>query len=70
MEEIFSRLLTTPNIAVIGIFVLPILGWTITSTVQSRHAARIREAEINLKREMIAQGRSADEIEKILRMKV
>lgn len=67
METILERL-THPSVLVpFFIFGLPLVIWGIKSSVIGSARARAYEAELNLKRELVAQGRSADDIEKIMR---
>ena len=66
METILERL-TQPGILVpFFIFGLPLLVWGIKSSVVGSARARAYEAELNLKRELVAQGRSAEDIERIM----
>jgi hypothetical protein len=67
METILERLVHPSVLVPFFIFGLPLLIWGIKSSVVGSARARAYEAELNLKRELVAQGRSADDIEKIMR---
>ena len=67
MEHILERLVRAEILVPFFIFGLPLIIWGIKSSITGCAKARAIEAEINLKRELVAQGRSADEIEKIMR---
>lgn len=66
MEIVFERLLHPSILVPFFIFGLPVTIWGIKSAVTGTARARAIEAEINLKRELAAQGRSAEEIERIM----
>ncbi|HMO35635.1 MAG TPA: hypothetical protein PKA06_06295 [Gemmatales bacterium] len=66
METVLERL-SQPSILVpFFIFGFPVLIWGIKTSITGAAKARAIEAEINLKRELAAQGRSAEEIERII----
>ncbi len=66
MEYYFERF-TQPSFMIpFCIFALPVIVWGITSVIGSTGKARVAEAEVQLKRELVAQGRSAEEIERIM----
>lgn len=67
MEIILERLIHPSVLIPFFIFGLPLLVWGIKSSVVGSARARAYEAELNLKRELVAQGRSAEDIEKIMR---
>jgi hypothetical protein len=67
MEIILERLVHPSVLVPFFIFGLPLLIWGIKSSIVGSARARAYEAELNLKRELVAQGRSADDIEKIMR---
>ena len=67
METILERLVHPSVLVPFFIFGLPLVIWGIKSSVIGSARARAYEAELNLKRELVAQGRSADDIEKIMR---
>ena len=67
METILERLIHPSVLVPFFIFGLPLVIWGIKSSVIGSARARAYEAELNLKRELVAQGRSADDIEKIMR---
>jgi hypothetical protein len=67
METILERLIHPSVLVPFFIFGLPLVIWGIKSSVIGSSRARAYEAELNLKRELVAQGRSADDIEKIMR---
>lgn len=67
METILERLIHPSVLVPFFIFGLPLLIWGIKSSVVGSARARAYEAELNLKRELVAQGRSAEDIEKIMR---
>ena len=66
MESILERLIQPSILIPFFIFGLPMLLWAIQSSIVGCAKARAIEAEINLKRELVAQGRSADDIAKIM----
>ncbi len=66
--EMFLERIARPEILVPFImFGVPMIVWGIKSSITGAARARAIEAELNLKRELVAQGRSADDIEKIMR---
>jgi hypothetical protein len=67
MEIILERLVRPEVLVTFIIFGLPLLVWGVKSSILGSARARAYEAELNLKRELVAQGRSADDIEKIMR---
>ena len=67
METILERLIHPAILVPFFIFGLPLVIWGIKSSVIGSARARAYEVELNLKRELVAQGRSADDIEKIMR---
>lgn len=67
MEIILERLAHPSVLVPFFIFGLPLIVWGIKSSITGSARARAYEAELNLKRELVAQGRSADDIEKIMR---
>ena len=67
MEIILERLVHPSVLVPFFIFGLPLVIWGIKSSIVGSARARAYEAELNLKRELVAQGRSADDIEKIMR---
>lgn len=67
METILERLLNPGILVPFFIFGLPLIIWGIKSSVIGAAKARAYEAELNLKRELVAQGRSAEDIERIMR---
>ena len=67
METILERLIQPAILVPFFIFGLPLVMWGIKSSITGAARARAIEAEINLKRELVAQGRSADDIERIMR---
>lgn len=67
METILERLIRPEVLIPFFIFGLPLVMWGIKSSIVGTARARAFEAELNLKRELVAQGRSADDIEKIMR---
>ncbi|HQR09267.1 MAG TPA: hypothetical protein PLN21_20765 [Gemmatales bacterium] len=67
MEVILERLMRPEVLVPILIFGLPLLVWGVKASIVGTARARAFEAELNLKRELVAQGRSADDIEKIMR---
>ena len=71
MHDYLRDLLHPAFILVLSVCVVPVLVWgttTIVSTIAKTYArARVAESEIALKREMIAQGRTVEEIERVLR---
>ncbi len=66
METIIERLAHPSVLVPFFIFAFPVLIWGIKASVTGASKARAIEAEINLKRELAAQGRSAEEIERIM----
>jgi hypothetical protein len=66
MESIFERLCQPSILVPFFIFGLPMLVWGIQASITGTAKARAIEAEINLKRELASQGRSAEEIERIM----
>ena len=65
--ETWLERLAHPSIVVcFFIFGLPIIVWGIKSVMTVGAKARVIEAELQLKRELVAQGRSADEIARIV----
>ena len=66
MESILERLIRPEILIPFFIFGLPMVMWAIKSSIVGAAKARAIEAEINLKRELVAQGRSADDIAKIM----
>lgn len=67
MEHILERLIQPGILIPFFLFGLPIIVWGIKSSITETARARALEAELNLKRELIAQGRSAEDIERIMR---
>lgn len=67
MESILERLIHPGIMVPFFIFGLPLIVWGIKSSITGTARARAYEAELNLKRELVAQGRSAEDIEKIMR---
>lgn len=67
MEIILERLAHPSILVPFFIFGLPLVVWGIKSSITGCAKARALEAELTLKRELVAQGRSADDIEKIMR---
>jgi len=66
--DMFLERIARPEILVPFImFGVPMIVWGIKSSITGAARARAIEAELNLKRELVAQGRSADDIEKIMR---
>jgi hypothetical protein len=66
METVFEKIVHPSILVPFFIFGLPVTIWGIKSAVVGASKARAIEAEINLKRELAAQGRSAEEIERIM----
>lgn len=66
MESILERLIRPEILIPFFIFGLPVLVWSIKSSIVGAAKARAIEAEINLKRELVAQGRSAEDIAMIM----
>ena len=66
MESILHKLINPGILVPFFIFGLPLVIWGIKSSVTGSARARAIEAEINLKRELVAQGRSAEDIERIM----
>lgn len=66
MEMILERLVNPAILVPFFIFGLPLIVWGIKSAVIGSARARAIEAELNLKRELITQGRSAEDIERII----
>lgn len=66
METLIERLCHPAILTTFFIFGLPVLMWGIKSSITGTAKYRIMEAEINLRRELVAQGRSAEEIERIM----
>lgn len=66
MESILERLIRPEILIPFFIFGLPMVMWSIKASIVGAAKARAIEAEINLKRELVAQGRSADDIARIM----
>ena len=65
--EVWVERILRPEVLVpFCLFGLPILMWGIKSIVSAGSHARVIEAELQLKRELVAQGRSAEDIERIM----
>lgn len=61
-----ERILRPEILVPFCLFGLPILVWGVKSMMAAGTHARVIEAELQLKRELVAQGRSAEEIERIV----
>jgi hypothetical protein len=61
-----ERLMHPSIVICFFIFGMPVLIWGIKSVLTSSARARVIEAELQLKRELVAQGRSAEEIDRIV----
>lgn len=66
MESILERLIRPEILIPFFLFGLPMVMWAVKSSIVGCAKARAIEAEINLKRELVAQGRSAEDIAKIM----
>ncbi len=66
METLIERLCHPAILTTFFIFGLPVLMWGIKSSIGASAKYRMMEAEMNLRRELVAQGRSAEEIERIM----
>ena len=66
MHTILEKLIQPEILIPFFIFGLPLVMWGIKSSITGTAKARAIEAEINLKRELVAQGRSAEDIERIM----
>lgn len=67
METVLERLAHPSVLITFIVFGLPMIVWGIKSTITGTSRARVIEAELNLKRELVSQGRSAEDIAKIMR---
>jgi hypothetical protein len=65
-EPWYERLIHPSIIIPFCIFGLPMIVWGVKSVIASNAKARVLETELQLKRELVAQGRSAEEIERIM----
>jgi len=61
-----DRLLRAEIVVPFCLFGLPMIVWGVKSMASASSQARVIEAELQLKRELVAQGRTAEEIERIL----
>jgi len=71
VSEALSALLRQDNFFIFGFFVVPTIIGGIVGLValvlKHQRDTRLAETEASLKRDMIAQGRPAEEIERILK---
>jgi hypothetical protein len=66
METFMDRVMQPGILVPFFIFGLPVLAWAIKGAFSAQAKARIAEAEIQLKRDLVSQGRSAEEIDRIM----